>query len=106
MWSDRFYSLSYELKNKWNIFMVVLGAALMVDLYYGSPFMIRVASMQVELIGGDPDRVHFITMFGEFNNIESVGRVFDKALAVIAFILPVAGITKGLLKAVFWKESE
>ncbi len=106
MESDRFYSLNHELKSKWNIFMVVVAAALLGDLYAGSPLMTWVASKQVELIGGDPDRLSFITMFGKFNSIEEVGRVFDKALIVIALLFPGIGILKGFVNALQWRDSD
>lgn len=97
--TERFYPLFEKLKSKFNLIMVILGIIFLIDLYHGSPLTKQIIIFQLKIMKIDPSKGGFklLSVFGNFSNVDSLAKVFDKALFIGFFVISGASYLRGLI---------
>lgn len=102
---DKFDPFIETLKSRYNLILVLVGIALVADMYLGSPALRQVVFLQLKIMKIDPSRGGFriISIFGTFTSVDQVAKIFDKAGIIICFCFAGISFLRGFIESLMRK---
>ena len=106
MKSEKFQPFIEEIKSKSNLIVLLIGIVFLTDFFLGSPITSKLILLQFHIMKKDPSAANFkiITIFGDFTDIPTLARLFDKSLSIIFMALAGFAYCRGLVRSLLKRE--
>jgi hypothetical protein len=98
-YTSRWYDFKKSLISKFNLVMILLGIAFLVDWKMGGPFMQKCILFQYKVRGINVNAPNFtiLSFFGTYKQIQQLALVYDKFLWIFFLGITALSYLRGFL---------